>query len=325
VNLEDAHCVVCGHRGPSPIYDVVAVEESSDRRTFQISQCAHCELVGVQPRLTAEEIVGYYSEAYYAKDKLRLKSILEDDLPGLRRADRLKKWCKGGAVLDVGCGSGKFLSTLDSDRWRKVGIELSDTAANLARQQYGIEVFVGDLQEAHYPDHSFDLITLWHVFEHLPDPMPTLRELRRILKDDGILLVAVPNFGSLERRLAQGHWYHLDVPRHYFHYTPKTLGHMLDQAGFRVVKVRHFILKNWYGFLQSALNALGLGRNLVRDWLGGRLGQRRITWRQRAQIGVTLLLLPFVAVTTATGTLLESGLGMGGTIEVYATAAKPRG
>jgi SAM-dependent methyltransferase len=264
----------------------------------------------------------YYPETYYLKDNLGLKSFLEDDIPGLSRAARIEKYSLGGNILDVGCGSGGFLGSLDPERWRRYGVEISPVPGKNAQQRFGITVFVGDLRQANFPDDQFDVITLWHVFEHMPDPIEVLKQIRRILKKDGILLIAVPNFNSLESRLMKDKWYHLDVPRHLFHFTPETIEKTLRIPGFKIIKVRHFEIKNLYGFLQSSLNSLGFKKDLLRDWLSGRLTDSEKTWQQRMQMFVIFAALPLLFIAVLLLTLFENSVRMGGTIEVYAENKK---
>lgn len=309
---------MCSQSTASTLYEVSCLAEEFRNSGFKVVRCDGCGLVSTQPQPGGNELSNYYSEAYYLKDNLHLKSFLEDDIPGFRRADRIEKCTRGGNILDIGCGSGGFLGSLDPERWHRYGVELSAVPAKKAQQRPGISVFVGDLHQAAYPDDYFDVITLWHVFEHMPDPVEMLKEIRRILKKDGILLIAVPNFNSLESRLMKDKWYHLDVPRHLFHYTPETIEKILREPGFRIIKVRHFEIKNLYGFLQSSLNSLGFKKDLLRDWLSGRLTSSERNWRHRMQICAILAGLPLLSIMVLLLTLFENSVRMGGTIEVYA-------
>jgi len=311
-------CILCGQSKGRTLYEVESAAGVSKHWKFEIVRCNDCGLVYTQPQLSREDLRACYTEAYYLKDRLRLKSFLEDDIPWLRRADRVGKYARGGSILDIGCGSGGFLRSLDTQRWQKYGVEVSPVPAKSAQQQVDIDVFVGDLREANFLDDQFDVITLWHVFEHLHEPREVLQEIKRILKRGGLLLIAVPNFESLERKLTKEEWYHLDIPRHLFHFSPETIGKMLRKANFKILKVRHFELKNWYGFLQSSLNTFGFKRDLLRNWLGGRLEGSEITWRYRVQIYMVLAGLPLLSVMVMLLTLFENSVRMGGTIEVYA-------
>jgi 2-polyprenyl-3-methyl-5-hydroxy-6-metoxy-1,4-benzoquinol methylase len=102
-------------------------------------------------------------------------------------------------------------------------------------------------------------VVLWHVLEHVPDPLATLERARQILRPGGLLVIAVPNFESLQARFSGRHWFHLDVPRHYHHFGLSILKRMLREAGFTISDVSHLSLEyNPYGWIQSILNRTGL-------------------------------------------------------------------
>jgi SAM-dependent methyltransferase len=114
------------------------------------------------------------------------------------------------------------------------GVELNGAVAQAAREQHQLEVFAGTLEEAGYPAKMFDVVTLWDVLEHLHDPAATLREIHRILKDDGILVVRVPNLASWNAHLFGRYWAGLDAPRHLYVFSPATLTRLQSQNGLKV-------------------------------------------------------------------------------------------
>jgi SAM-dependent methyltransferase len=137
--------------------------------------------------------------------------------------------------LDIGCGDGAFLQSLKSRGWDVYGTETSAAACAIARTK-GISVHEGELASADFPDRFFDVITLWHVLEHIPDPVAELDRIRRMLRDDGSLVIEVPNSDSPTLQFCGGQWYGLDVPRHLQHFSPSTLQHLLDSTGFLTKK-----------------------------------------------------------------------------------------
>src|SRR6185436_4447479 len=146
-----------------------------------------------------------------------------------------------GRILDVGCGSGFFLRALDASQWERVGVEISDGAAEAARRAIGGDrIFTGTLSQAAWPDSEFDVITLWSALEHTNQPRATLAEARRILKPGGSLIVQLPNAGSYQLRLFSGAWFALDVPRHRYHFTPETLESLLSATGFSSYRMTLF-------------------------------------------------------------------------------------
>ena len=148
----------------------------------------------------------------------------------------LERYLRRGSVLDVGCGDGKFLWGLDAGRWRRTGIEPSRRVVELVRQRIpDIDFVIGDLYSARLQPGSFDAITFWHVLEHLPDPRRVLRRVRDLLRPEGWLLISLPNLSSFQARIFRRHWYAFDdVPRHLFHYSPRSLALLLEQEGFEV-------------------------------------------------------------------------------------------
>jgi SAM-dependent methyltransferase len=165
-------------------------------------------------------------------------------------------------VLDVGCGRGVLLSGLARRGFEAHGFEMSASAASGVDPRAVVRVGKS-LREADYPSAYFDQVIIWHVLEHLPDPRETLQEIRRVLKPGGRLVVAVPNYSSLQARCSGANWFHLDPPRHLFHFTAEGLRQLLASTGFDIEREHHFSLRqNPFGWVQSALNCLSrLPRN----------------------------------------------------------------
>jgi 2-polyprenyl-3-methyl-5-hydroxy-6-metoxy-1,4-benzoquinol methylase len=169
-----------------------------------------------------------------------------------------------GTLLDVGCGSGSFLAELVGPLWTLHGIELSETTANKARERTGAQVFSGDVADAIYEPESFDVITCFDVLEHLPDPVGSIQRMRSWLKTDGRLYLFVPNSRSWECQLLGSHWYGLEVPRHLFHYSPRSLRALMTIAGLteawlRTPPLTHLERSTGY-LVDSAKRCLGLAR-----------------------------------------------------------------
>jgi len=142
----------------------------------------------------------------------------------------------GGRLLDIGCASGTFLLGMQAHRgWQVQGVEPSVQIAEYARAVHNLDVFPGTLEEANFPNSAFDCVTMWDVLEHVHDPLSTLREINRVLKDDGILVIRVPNLASWDATLFGDAWAGLDAPRHLFVFRPETLGAMLAQANFQMI------------------------------------------------------------------------------------------
>lgn len=142
-----------------------------------------------------------------------------------------------GRLLDIGCGNGRYLSALQKLGWQTYGIEQNPGSSEYARTELRLNVESGDLLNYKYQDKFFDVITMWHSLEHLYEPIPTLKEVKRILKDDGMLVIAVPNVNSFAAKVFKENWYQLEVPIHLIAFSPDSITGMLDSAGFKVNKI----------------------------------------------------------------------------------------
>jgi SAM-dependent methyltransferase len=143
-----------------------------------------------------------------------------------------------GILLDIGCAAGEFLATVHALNGRPVmGVDLNELAVRRAWQRFGVPVWVGSVPGLPLPDASIDVVTMWHVFEHLPYPLLALYDVARILREDGILVIACPMSDSWEARLFRRYWAGYDVPRHLFTYSRQTLPQMLRRAGFESFEV----------------------------------------------------------------------------------------
>jgi len=224
--------------------------EGISPREYRYYRCGHCGLVFLFPLPGEKEISHFYQKDYFSGSRFlewfqqerRLK------IRGLKREGRL---------LDFGCGEGVFMSLMKKDGWQVAGFDASTQAISFARQKQ-LEIAAPPLTRKSFPAENFEVITLWHTLEHIPDPLPLLKTLRYFLTDEGFLVISVPNIASLEARIGRSKWFHLDPPRHCFHYDPKSLGFLLKKAGFKVVKIDHFSIEyNFPALWQTIVNRLG--------------------------------------------------------------------
>jgi 2-polyprenyl-3-methyl-5-hydroxy-6-metoxy-1,4-benzoquinol methylase len=246
---------------------------ATDRLTgevFDIVQCNRCGLRYTSPQPELADLAAYYSQTD--------DSSWLGQLAGRWLRRRRARWCAAGLspgrALEIGCGSGWLLDALRKAGWDVVGTERSEQSAALARR-LGLPVRIGDRSIRDSPSSSFDLIIVWHVLEHLRDPLGTLAELRRVIRLSGRLVIAVPNIASWQARVADAHWVHLDVPRHLFHFDPTTLRTMLEATGFRI-QVCHgtafsYGLYGWWHWLATIvrnreLASPALSRVAVLPW-----------------------------------------------------------
>ncbi len=238
---EEIPCPLCGVRDTRFIAGLTDRLGVSDL-AFRLGECTDCGHVFVNPRPRLEDLGRFYPAAYWhteastgtpglsgavrSLEARYRRSLLAEDV---RRVLRLIP--TGGRLLDVGCGSGDILAMASELGIEVTGVEFAPEAVAHARESRGLDVRQGTLEEAGFGAGSFDVVTLWHVLEHVPDPVGTLREVRRVLKPGGHVVVQVPNYGSIQSRVFGDRWYALDVPRHLHHFTPRTLRRAFGAAG----------------------------------------------------------------------------------------------
>lgn len=152
-----------------------------------------------------------------------------------------------GRILDIGAGTGDFLLTAKNDGWDTVGVEPSERAKNIAIQK-GIS-FVNEISDLE--NNSFDVITMWHVLEHVPNLELQIQELKRLLKPTGTLIVAVPNFKSYDAQHYQTFWAAYDVPIHFWHFSKKAIKSLFEKVDMKLEKVLPMKFDSFYVSLLS--------------------------------------------------------------------------
>lgn len=210
---------------------------------FRLVRCLECSLHYLNPQPTQAELARYYPEDYDpfavpAPD--RLSNLQQQSLQyGLqKRCREVMRHTETGSLLEVGCATGLFLDAMRATgKWQVRGVDVSEPAVRRAREQFGLDVYHGTLHEAGLPTASFDAVAMWDVLEHLPNPRETVREVRRLLKPDGVFVFRVPVLDGWDRRLFGPLWPGWDAPRHLTVFSRHTLGILLSGAGLRVLRV----------------------------------------------------------------------------------------
>ena len=311
-------CPACGCESARPTFAVEGL-------TADVVVCQDCGLGMLHPMPSSDEIASFYPKEYYGDTGAKFEPLVEMmvRVVASRHARFLVRGLPAGArVLDIGCGRGVLLSTL-ADRGLEVhGVEHNETAIEGADSRAEIRI-APRLSEAAYPEDFFDEVIIWHVLEHLAEPRQTIEEIHRILRPGGRLVVAVPNFSSMQSRWAKAAWFHLDLPRHLFHFSMPALRSLLKLCNFNVVSEHHFSLRqNPFGWVQSFLNrSKSLPRNglymlLQKGTLGHTTDFSAMT---RLKLRVAYLLgMPIATILS----VVAATLGNGATIHVVATAQK---
>ncbi|MCO5724208.1 class I SAM-dependent methyltransferase [Robiginitalea marina] len=196
-----------------------------------------------------EDPAPYYETPQYISHTDGASSISEKLYQGAKRINLWKKRRliesfagPKGALLDIGAGTGDFVRYMGGRGWQTFGIEPSPAARGRAAEK-GVGLYTG-LQEVN--GSLFDVITLWHVLEHLPDPEGSLRDISGLLKPGGWLVLALPNFRSLDARHYKSYWAAYDVPRHLWHFSREAIPPLVEPFGYRLVSVRPLWLDAFY-------------------------------------------------------------------------------
>lgn len=226
-------------------------DEFLTQEEFQICECLKCGLLFTDPRPGKHEIGKYYqSEEYYSHQENKTGFIpkLYESVKSVNLKKKYKMATKGiakGRVLDIGCGVGDFLHTMEQKGWETVGIEPSEDAKAIAKKRIKAQVLDTEEQET-LPENSFDLITMWHVLEHVDDLHWQLNQLERLVKPNGRVVIAVPNYNSYDGVFYKEKWAAYDVPRHLNHFNQETLVRMFKNNNFTHIKTEKLIWDAYY-------------------------------------------------------------------------------
>ncbi len=310
----------CGHQSAEAdtLFDA---RDPSTGDTFTIVRCRQCDLARTAPAPSEAELDGYYPKGYHSTTK-RYRGGMDRVLSMVHssRIRTIERLLGGpGSVLDIGCGPGVLINQMRSRGWRVRGTERSPSAAAQARDVFHLDVSAVDVDTLVAEGTTYDAVVLWHVAEHLRAPHETVRGIAQLLRPGGVLLIAVPNFGSPEARIGRDGWFHLDVPRHLVHFTAATLTAILKPAGLRPVKVTYLVPEyDVFSFVQTAENRLGLPPNLLYDVLRRPEARLRRQQSSRVLAGVAVGLAIPLSVAAMIVAPIAASARRSATIAVYA-------
>jgi SAM-dependent methyltransferase len=278
-------------------------------RDFQMSRCAGCGTVFVDPVPSASVLDAAYPDDFYGKRRSDTERIEEWFLS---RRLRLCGPIAGRSVLDVGSGDGKFLRrALAAGATRATGVEPSANGRMLAADTSIRSVAdVGDLEA----DDRYDLVTLWQVFEHVPDPRRLGRALVERVAPGGRLLLSLPNVESFEAERFGSDWFHLDVPRHLVFPPSRTLRRVFEDFGLRHIETVPFSAEYGpYGLMQSALNRMGRRHNALYHRLKRKQPLSAYDRRGKVEVVLGLVALPVLGTASVFGAAALARQGRAGT------------
>jgi ubiquinone/menaquinone biosynthesis C-methylase UbiE len=245
-------CSLCGSTRDVPLHTITAFD-----RPFNIVRCANCGMVYMNPMFTEEALASLYREGYYRKttrysyfdERENEQRVIKAAQRRLRRMNRMVD-LRQGTLLDVGCAFGVCLRTAKHlyPQCHVHGVDISEYATEYARDQLGLDVLTGSLEEAAYPSNLFDAVTMTGLIEHLRDPRVEMREVNRVMRMGGVVVIETGDVGSLEARIKGKHYTYF-LPGHVNYFSRRTLRRLLEETGFTVLRM----FSTDYGFLNYSL------------------------------------------------------------------------
>ncbi|MGA1978273.1 MAG: class I SAM-dependent methyltransferase [Bacteroidales bacterium] len=221
--------------------------------SFELWKCSQCGFVFTYDPPDESNIGHYYESDDYLSHNDSAKGFFGIVYRAVRKLMLVRKTgmvrkasgLKTGEFLDIGSGTGHFLSAMKNSGWRVRGIEINEKAREYSISEFGLQVLAGDKVKS-LQSQSLNVVTLWHVLEHFNDPFSLAEEIRRIIKPGGVCLIALPNSGSFDAEHYKEFWAAYDVPRHLWHFEPSTIDLYAKKTGFKVVGTRTLPLDVFY-------------------------------------------------------------------------------
>lgn len=239
------NCPVCHGRDEERFLQVPDRFSPELTPRYTLVRCRRCGLVYLNPRPHEEMSAIFYQHEAYTPftsthqqhsvfDRLYRALRLFNNRWKRQKIERLRP--EKGSLLDVGCGTGEFLLEMAKSGWQVRGVEKDARAAAYAVESLELRVVAGGIERLPAMPASFEVVTLWHVLEHLYDPHRTLMQIRDLLKVGGLLVLAVPNVESIDAKVYRDSWVAFDAPRHLQHFTLQTLRTLCEMHKFTFVK-----------------------------------------------------------------------------------------
>lgn len=267
------NCPVCGSSSLKHILSAKDYTVSGEQ--FSITECAACSLRFTQDVPDAITIAPYYKSEDYISHTNTSKGLINRLYQTVRKRTLVQKRTliekisgkKTGALLDVGSGSGAFVNEMNQHGWKVTGLEPDADAVAVAKKLYQLELKAIN-QFYELPANSFDAITLWHVMEHVHDLSAYVQQLKALLKPDGKLFIAVPNYTSQDAIIYKEYWAAYDVPRHLYHFSPQSIKILMEKNGMKVEQYKPMWFDSFYISMLSSKYKNGR-TNLVASFFNG--------------------------------------------------------
>lgn len=272
---EITNCLICGSTNSEPF--LVCKDHTVSQKEFTIRRCKDCGFRFTSPRPDDKDLGAYYKAESYVSHSDTKKGLVNTLYHWVRSYTLIKKLqlvmhhtkLKQGKILDYGAGTGAFLETCKKNKWAAYGIEPDETARKVMAEKFSISSYVSLKEIGSDGSFSeFDVITAWHVLEHVPDLKETIGSFKSLLKDKSILIVAVPNPDSHDAAHYKENWAAYDVPRHLWHFSPKDMTRLLTDSGFRLIETCPMAFDSYYVSMLSEQYRTGHSGLVKAFWRG---------------------------------------------------------
>ena len=267
-------------------------DEFLTKEEFQIQECLNCGLLFTEPRPPKDKIGDYYkSEEYYSHQENKKGFIpkLYESIKAINLKNKYKIATNGksvGKLLDIGCGVGDFIHTAEEQGWQCTGVEPSQDAKAIAKKRIKAEIFSSeDLEQI--PNETFDVITMWHVLEHVDDFKWQMSQLQRLIKKGGRIVIALPNYKSYDATFYKEKWAAYDVPRHLNHFNKDTLVKIFKTNDLNLVKTDKLKWDAYYiSFMseQYKHHTLPLIKGAIRGLISNCKARKTNEWSSRVYV-----------------------------------------
>ncbi len=239
--MEYVRCNLCDSNDYIPLERETKIV--SLKPPLTLVKCKNCDLIYLNPRPPEEEIRDIYKTSnYFSQYGVTVDNYSLADYVKKRLIQLEKSKLPSRRILEVGCGTGHFLNYAHNRGWDTYGVDISPWVGKHIKDELNLRIFIGELEDAKFQSNFFDVVHMSHVLEHLRNPSVTLRELSRVLKKEGILIIEVPNefyYLRYKIRLLTGHPIFYEIPSpHLFFFSAITLKQIIQKAGFRIVEFK---------------------------------------------------------------------------------------
>lgn len=250
-------------------------DHTASKQDFMIVQCPECSLRFTQEVPDQNNIGAFYKSENYISHTDTAKGFINTMYHRVRRITLQSKATlieketghSAGNLLDIGAGTGAFAYTMQQKGWQITGLEPDSDAKKVASDKYGLS-FEDAAMLYHLPEEKFDAITLWHVLEHIHDLNAYLQTIHKMLKPGGKLFIAVPNYTSYDAAHYQANWAAYDVPRHLYHFSPKSMQVLMQKHQLTITRIKPMWFDSFYVSLLSEQYKTGFGQ-LIKAFITG--------------------------------------------------------